>query len=168
MDSNSLMENQAITISKRDIHGKETWRYQGCLLCRDQESLVVEAFFDRQDILFYGILLGKGDRFVETYYTDRWYNIFEIHAREDDRLRGWYCNISYPIEIDGDLISYVDLCLDLLIYPDGRQVVLDEDEFAALEITPETRSGALAALEELQAEFLRKFDHLQRTQSPEA
>ena len=40
--------------------------------------------------------LRRGDRFIETYYTDRWYNIFEIHAREDDRLKGWYCNIAKP------------------------------------------------------------------------
>ena len=30
------------------------------------------------------MILAKGDRFVETYYTNRWYNTFEIHAREDD------------------------------------------------------------------------------------
>ena len=29
-------------------------------------------------------------------------------------------------------IRYVDLALDLLVFPDGRQLVLDEDEFEAL------------------------------------
>jgi len=161
------MENQTVTIIKRDIHKQETWRYQGRLLYRDAERLVVEAHFDRQDMLFYGILLGKGDRFVETYYTGRWYNIFEIHAREDERLRGWYCNITCPPEIDGDVISYVDLSLDLLVYPDGRQMVLDEDEFAVLEIAQETRAKALAALEELQAQFFREFGAAGQAKSPE-
>lgn len=101
--------------------------------------------------------LSAGDRFVETYYTNRWYNMFEIHAREDDHLRGWYCNISHPAEIDGNTLSYIDLALDLLVFPDGRQVVLDEDEFADLEISPKIRGQARQALTELQAMFRIKI-----------
>jgi hypothetical protein len=93
--------------------------------------------------------LRRGDRFLETYFTDRWYNIYEIHAREDDSLRGWYCNVGKPALLDGDCLSYVDLALDLLVFPDGRQVVLDEDEFLSLELSIADRRQALAALEEL-------------------
>ena len=99
------------------------------------------------------MLLGKGDRFVETYYTDRWFNIFEIHAREDDHLRGWYCNVSSPAVIVGDTIAWNDLALDLLVFPDGRQYVLDEDEFSQLELSSEQRQRALNALAELQTRF---------------
>ena len=97
--------------------------------------------------------LAKGDRFVETYYTDHWYNIFEIYAREDDHLRGWYCNIGYPAELDGNILSYIDLALDLLVFPNGRQIVLDEDEYANLDISPKIRQKARDALAELQAMF---------------
>ena len=98
-----------------------------------------------------GIDLVTGDRFIETYFTDRWYNIFEIHDRDDDRLKGWYCNIGQPIVLESDReISYVDLALDLWVTPDGTQTVLDEDEFTALDLDKETRSKARAALEELQ------------------
>ena len=86
---------------------------------------------------------------------DRWYNILEIHDREDDRLKGWYCNIGKPAVMEaGNKISYVDLALDLWVAPDGTQTVLDEDEFAALDLDDETRSKARAALAELQALFL--------------
>ena len=98
----------------------------------------------------------QGDRFIETYYTDRWYNIFEVHDREDDRLKGWYCNIAKPAVMEaGERISYVDLALDLWVAPDGTQTVLDEDEFAALALDAETRSKALRGLEELQALFYK-------------
>ena len=143
----------AITVIKRDILGRETWRYRGNLLHQEPERIVLEAFFDREDMEFHGMPLRKGDRFIETYYTDRWFNVLEIHAREDDRLRGWYCNISQPAEIDGNQLSYVDLALDLLVFPDGIQVVLDTEEFARLELTDWQRNRAWDALKNLQAQF---------------
>lgn len=142
-----------ITVIKKDLQEREVWRYSGTLRQRGANYLVLEAHFDREDMVLHDILLGKGDRFVETYYTDRWYNIFEIHDRDDDRLKGWYCNIGYPAEIEDQTLSYVDLALDLLVYPDGRQLVLDEDEFAALALTPQDRARARAALAGLQAAF---------------
>lgn len=148
-----LTEQKTIFISKRNPQGKETWRYQGTIIRQDANQIVLEAFFDRPNLTFHGMLLATGDRFVETYYTDRWYNIFEIHARETDALRGWYCNIATPATLAGDLLAYTDLALDLLVFPDGRQLVLDEDEFLALDISPETRARARLALVELSSQF---------------
>ncbi len=82
-----------------------------------------------------GTIIRTGDRFIETYFTERWYNVFEIHDREDDRLKGWYCNIGRPAVMESEnTISYVDLALDLWVAPDGSQTVLDEDEFDALDL----------------------------------
>jgi protein associated with RNAse G/E len=146
--------SETLNIVKLNPLGQVTWRYQGQVLERQPDCLVLEAYFDRPDVEdFHGIQLRQGDRFIETYYTDRWYNIFEIHAVEDDHLRGWYCNIAAPAQIEGDTLSYVDLALDLLVYPDRRQLVLDEDEFALLEITGQQKRQALHALEELQEKF---------------
>jgi protein associated with RNAse G/E len=147
-----------ITVIKRNIDRQETWRYQGKIIHQDDKKLVLEAFFDREDSVFHGMQLYRGDRFVETYYRDRWYNIFEIHARDDDRLRGWYCNIAHPAELDGNVLSYIDLALDLLVFPDGRQLVLDENEFNQLPLSPEIRSRAQQALTELQESFLENFN----------
>jgi hypothetical protein len=146
-------DESKITVIKRNVHGQETYRYQGWLLTRHANQIVLQAYFDRQDLVIHGMRLAKGDRFVETYYTDRWYNIFEIHSCEDDALRGWYCNIGQPVQIEGSTISYIDLSLDLLVFPDGRQIVLDEDEFEVLEIPLSVRHQALQALQELQARF---------------
>lgn len=140
-----------VTVVKLDIHGQETWSYQGEILEQEGSRILLEAYFNREDMLFHGMPLCKGDRFLETYYTDRWYNIYEIHSRADDRLRGWYCNVSTPARLDEGRLYFNDLALDLLVFPDGRQIVLDEDEFAALELTPVMREQALAALNELQA-----------------
>jgi uncharacterized protein len=144
-----------ITVVKLDVGGKETWRYRGRILHQDGSRLVLEAHFDREDMLLHGMPLCKGDRFVETYYTDRWYNVYEIHGRADDSLRGWYCNISLPARMEGDKLYFNDLALDLLVFPDGRQIVLDEDEFYRLNLAPQVRQQALTTLKELQALFKR-------------
>ena len=117
------------------------------------DGVVIEARFNREDTPFHGLLLGKGDRFVETFYIDRWYNIFEMHDRVDDTVKGWYCNVCLPAEIDTHQVAYVDLALDLLVYADGRQLVLDEDEFTALSLTEQQQKMALSALAELQQRF---------------
>ena len=142
-----------VVVIKRNIDGQETWRYDGRILERGQNWLLLEAFFNRQDTPFHGIVLANGDRFLETYYSDRWYNIFEIHDRLSGDLKGWYCNVTRPALFEETQVSYIDLALDLLVYPDQTQLVLDEDEFARLPIDPSTRQKALAALQELQTLF---------------
>ncbi len=146
-----------ITVLKLNLAGQETWRYTGRVLERHADRLVLEAHFNRDDIPFHGILLRRGDRFVETFYADRWYNVFEMHDCDDDRLKGWYCNIGRPAVIGEMTVSYIDLALDLLVYPDGRQLVLDEDEFGQLALSPEVSQLARQALEELQASFKARF-----------
>jgi len=151
---------QSITVIKRNLAGEETWRHTGLIKHREQNVLILpsrccaEARFSCPDMPFQSILLKKNDRFVETYYTDRWYNVYEIHDRDDDRIKGWYCNISRPAILEADdHLSYVDLALDLWVMPDLKQLVLDEDEFAAFDLDPETRSRAQKALEELRLRF---------------
>ncbi len=142
---------QPVTVIKCDPGGKETWRYTGQVLERKDHSILLEARFNRTDLPFHGVLLRKGDRFLETYYADRWYNIYEVHDVETDRLKCWYCNISFPAEISPETVSFRDLALDLLVYPDGKQLVLDEDEFEALDLTPEIKEKAREALVQVQS-----------------
>ncbi len=142
-----------IEIIKQDHLGRETFRYTGVILERGIDQIVLEAYFDKEDTPVGKIVLLRGDRFIDTYYTDRWYNIFEIHEGASDQIKGWYCNIGYPAEIQEAQISYRDLALDLLVYPDGGQLVLDEDEFIAIPLSPAVRTAASQALAELRNHF---------------
>ncbi len=142
-----------ITVHKRDSAGEVVWRYTARVLERGPQHIRLEAYFDRPDADLHGIVLATGDRFLETFYTDRWYNVFEIHDREGDGLKGWYCNIGRPAEIGESTVAYDDLAIDLLVLPNGEQIVLDLDEFEALPLPAADRSQALAGLAELQARF---------------
>ena len=151
---------RVVTVIKRNPAGQEVWHYEGNLLHRGAQLIVLEARFRPPDLPFMGIVFRTGDRFIEVYFTTRWYNILEIHDREDDRLKGWYCNIGRPAVMEAEnILSYVDLALDLWVAPDGVQTVLDEDEFTSLVIDDNTRSSANAALKELQGLFLNNKFH---------
>lgn len=142
-------EANKVTVIKLNTQREETWRYQGRILARDAQSILIEAFFNREDLDFHDITLREKDRFLERYYDNRWYNIFEIHDREDDHLKAWYCNVTTPAEFSSGKIAYIDLALDLLVYPEGHFLVLDEAEFEDLNITDESRNNARLALETL-------------------
>ena len=145
-----------ITVLKQNLSGEVTWQYEGSLVKRETNCVVLEALFNRDDLPFMDVVLKRGDRFVETFYTDRWYNVFEIYDRDDEGFKGWYCNVGYPAVLDKDTVSYVDLALDLWVAADGTQTVLDEDEFLELSIDVMTRAQAVSALEELKQKFAKK------------
>lgn len=140
-------------IQKKNPEGEVVVQYEGDVIRRDENSVTVEAFFTRDDMAFMNVTLKKGDRFIETFYTDRWYNVFEIYDRDDKSFKGWYCNIGKPAVIEEDVISYIDLALDLWVSPDGAQTVLDEEELAALNLDGELKEKAYVGLRQLQAEF---------------
>jgi protein associated with RNAse G/E len=142
-----------VQVLKLDLAGKVTWQYEGRVLRVDERAVTLEAFFDRADTPVADVVLKAGDRFVETFYADRWYNLFEIYDRDDGRLKGWYCNIGHPAVLADGSISYVDLALDLWVSGDGTQTVLDEEEFRALPLEARDRDRALAALSGLQKAF---------------
>jgi hypothetical protein len=143
-----------ITVLKKNLAGEVTWQYEGRVIRHEPNAVILEAFFNRPDTPFMDVILKENDRFVETFYTDRWYNIFEIYDRDDGRLKGWYCNIGKPAVLEDGTVSYVDLALDLWISADGKQIVLDEDEFEQLELDDDTRHNALTGLEDLRRSLI--------------
>ena len=146
----------SVKVQKKNPAGEVTYEYEGVILTREEHSIVLEALFDRADMPFMEVVFKTGDRFVEYYYSDRWYNIFAIHDREDGQVKGWYCNIGKPAVFEDGIVSYIDLALDLWVSTDGTQTVLDEDEFENLKLNEELRTGALNGLDELKALFKSK------------
>jgi len=145
-----------IEVQKKNLAGEITWKYDGRVLHRDDNSITLEAYFNRPDTPFMDIVLKENDRFVETFYNNHWYNIFEIHDRDNGELKGWYCNISFPAVFADGIVSYVDLALDLWVSENGEQTVLDEDEFEELNLNDELRANALSGLEKLRLLFNTK------------
>lgn len=145
-----MQPTDPITVIKTDHAGREVWRYQGVVLERGPHHVTLEAPFNRDDLALDYVTLRRGDRFVETFFDNRWYNLFEVHDKDDDHVKGWYVNFARPAHIvDGEIRSD-DLALDLWVSPDSCKLVLDRDEFDALPIGERERAAVLDALEELQ------------------
>jgi len=140
-----------MTISKMGHgSGRAAAVYAGEVVRTDDRLVVVRCPWTREEPLDLGaFVLEAGDVFVEHYYRDEWFNVFEVHGA-DGALKGWYCNVTAPAEIGADAIRWFDLALDLLVLPDGRATVVDEDEFEELALPEEQARRAWAALARLQ------------------
>jgi protein associated with RNAse G/E len=139
----------AIIVIKQDPHGNEKIRYQGEVIEHLSDGAVIQAQWTmaRRDLGY--VVFEPGDRFIEYYYTNRWFNIFDI-ADAHGRRKGWSCNIAEPAHILEHQIEQVDLLLDVWVSPQGKPLILDEDEFAAdTMMTATQRRGAQAGLQAL-------------------
>ena len=146
-----------IKVQKKNLADEVLVEYEGNILERNESSVILEALFTREDMPFMDVVFKRDDRFVEYFYVDRWYNIFEIHDRDDGEIKGWYCNIGMPAVIEDGVVSYVDLALDLWVSADGKQTVLDEDEFENLGLNDGLRTGALNGLKQLRHLFAARL-----------
>ncbi len=132
--------------------------YQARVLQRDSRFMLLHARWQRDIVDLGFVTFEPGDHLYEYFYTDRWYNIYELQA-PDGTLKGWYCNITRPAVFYADTIESEDLELDLFVPPDRQHIrLLDEDEYAARGIAlhdPDAHRAALAAVDELRALAMR-------------
>jgi hypothetical protein len=141
--------NQPITVYKHDHTGRPVWSYTGEAVERGATWVKLRARFNRDDYDAGYVVFGRGDLFIEWFYSDRPYNIFKMYGARDGQLKGWYCNVTRPATLTDDEIHADDLALDVFVSPDGTITVLDEDEFAALDLSDDERRLALDAAETL-------------------
>lgn len=151
MSDAQLSAGGPLVVQKLLYDGSKQYRWSGLVLEQDRELLLFGAEFqyDSRDLGY--VVFEKGDIFYEFYYFDRWYNVFQIYSAGGE-LKGWYCNITSPAHIADGELTFIDLALDLFVYPDGRFLVLDQGEFddlAATTYRPEDVEEAKRALGEL-------------------
>jgi uncharacterized protein len=144
-----MTERSPITVIKNDHTGREVWRYEGVTVQRRLQHVVLEAIFNRDDMDLGYTVFRRGDRFVEWFYADRWYNVFEIHDRDDDHIKGWYCNFTRPAHLTDGRVEADDLALDLWVGQDHTKQILDRDEFDSLPIPDSDRRQVELALQTL-------------------
>lgn len=141
--------DQSITVHKLNADGEELICYEGTVLERVRGKVKLGARFNMADLDHHGLNLKTGDRFIEWYFNDRWYNVFAIYDGQTEALKGWYCNITRPARIEPEHIYAEDLALDLIVFPKGDWIVLDRDEFQALGLSELEGQAAEGALQDL-------------------
>ncbi|WP_167758896.1 DUF402 domain-containing protein [Thermaerobacter sp. FW80] len=115
----------------------------------------VAAIWTRRPTQAGPLTFAPGDRLLEVYWADRWYNVFRVAAPEPAgrlrrgarRLKGYYVNLATPARLaeagtaacrrppagaGRPRLVYVDGVLDAVVLPDGRWRWLDRAEFRHL------------------------------------
>ncbi len=123
-----LMQNKPVTVNSLAYDGTVRRSWQCELVERNDPLFVFVGTFDR-DVEHRELgNIKKGTISYEYYWLDRWYNIFRFHEA-NGTLRNYYCNINMPPTfVDGEL-NYIDLDIDIVVWPDMSYQVLDQDEF---------------------------------------
>ncbi|MBA2526561.1 MAG: DUF402 domain-containing protein [Pyrinomonadaceae bacterium] len=117
-----------ITVQAHKYDGSEHRRWKARVLRQEGSLLVLDATFDEEikhDLLG---TIASGTKSIEYYWLDRWYNIFRF-AEPTGELRSYYCNVNVPPTFDGQILSYVDLDIDILVEPDLSYRVVDLEDF---------------------------------------
>ena len=147
------MRNQHITVNARkyDLIVRKSWKCR--LVERADPLLVLIGEFD-SEVSHAGLgSIARGTVSQEFYWLDRWFNVFRF-SEPDGSFRNFYCNITMPPKFENDVLDYVDLDIDVIMWPDGRVDTLDMDDFESNSIRfgypDDVRENALDSLSELQ------------------
>lgn len=148
-----------ITVRVLKHDGAEYRRWNASLKSRDGDLIVLDAEFEVEVTHDSLGIIPKGTRTIEYYWLNRWYNIFQF-LENDGGTRLFYCNVNTPPAMEDNVLTYVDLDIDLLIGPDFSYQVLDLEEFKAnaelYEYSDQTKQNAQAAVEELKQMIERR------------
>lgn len=149
MTTSEVTASEQITVRVLKYDGSENRRWNATIAQRKGPMIVLDAEFE-SDVQHQ--LLGdipRGTRTIEYYWLDRWYNIFQFLDIEGG-TRWYYCNVGAPPTVDGNVLSYVDLDIDILVRPDLSYQLLDLEEFESngrrWNYSDETRRQALASV----------------------
>ncbi|HLI08721.1 MAG TPA: DUF402 domain-containing protein [Ktedonobacteraceae bacterium] len=143
------MGQRTVTVVKLNPAGEEKVQYQGEVIREAPHEVVLLAYWKQAARDLGYTIFEPGDRFTEYYFSNHWFNIFDI-ANAQGKRKGWYCNIAEPAVITEHRIEQIDLLLDVWVDPAGNIKILDEDEFAAdTSLSEQQREGARAGLQSL-------------------
>ena len=120
--------SQQITVNSRKYDGiiRRTWNCE--LIEQNGNALIFVGVFDH-DVSHSDLGdIAAGTISYEYYWLDRWYNIFCFHE-PDGAFRNYYCNINMPPVFNGGILDYVDLDIDVVVWPDGKYQILDEIDY---------------------------------------
>lgn len=124
-----ILEQEVTVVSRKfDLSVRRRWK---CGLISQKNDLLVFVGTFAETVNHSDLgLISKGTVSFEYYWLNRWYNVFRFDG-PDGTFRNYYCNIAMPPKFDGATLDYVDLDIDLIVWPGGEAVTLDEDDFTA-------------------------------------
>lgn len=100
---------------------------------------------------------------IEVYPTNGNY-VITIMYDDKGNLIDWYFDISKKIGLENGIPYEDDLYLDMIITPDGKEIVMDEDELLSAkesgDITQDDVTMAYETLKEFENKYVNNIDEL--------
>ncbi len=145
------MIGRTIHVRSTKYDGSPHWEFDSWLVL-EEGPLLVTVNFAGQELQTWNGPWTTPYHTRNHFWSDRWYNVMRLE-RPQGGLEGWYCNVTTPIQFDGEDVRYVDLDLDVRVPAQGEPEVLDEEEFLEnsqrMGYPPEVVEQARRALDEL-------------------
>ena len=128
-----MRAGERVTVIKLEPGEREVARYPAVVASEHcpEPWFALEAVWETQRVEQGGLVFAPGDRLIEYFSPDHWFNVFRVIAG-DGSLRGHYGNVTRPTRIalsdDVRTVTWHDLYLDVIRLPNGQVELCDEAE----------------------------------------
>jgi protein associated with RNAse G/E len=121
-----LSKNVVINSRKFDQSISRSWTAD---LIERQNSLLVFVGIFNETVKhpFLGVI-RPGTISYEYYWLGGWFNVFRFHEPEGE-FRNFYCNLNMPPVFQNNVLDYVDLDIDVIVWKDFSHEIHDLDDF---------------------------------------
>ncbi len=119
---------QIVTINSRKFDGQIHRSWHAELIEKKDSLLMFVGKFEKEIKHSHLGVIRRGTVSYEFYWLKRCYNVFRFHE-PNGKLRNFYCNINLPPTFENNILDYIDLDLDVLVWQDFNFQILDLDEF---------------------------------------
>lgn len=119
---------KTITIHSRKFDGTIHRSWKASLIKENKETLFFVGAFENEVHHPKLGVIRRGTISYELYWKNDWFNVFRFHEPEG-HLRNFYCNVNKPPTFQNNVLDYIDLDIDVLVWKDFSFEVLDLEEF---------------------------------------
>jgi protein associated with RNAse G/E len=141
-----------IAVCSTKYDGSPHWEFDSWSIHEEGELLITQNFAGQQLKNPRGLWTTPYHVRNHFWLDERWYNVMRFEDPKTAEF-SWYCNVTTPAMFDGETVRYVDLDLDIHVWPSGEIKILDEDEFlensARMAYPPDVVDAARRALDTL-------------------
>lgn len=118
-----------VTIISRKFDGKIHRSWKAKLIEKKDSLLEFVGIFEKEIRHDYLGVIRRGTVSYEFYWLSGWFNVFRFHEPEGE-LRNFYCNINLPPRFENNILDYIDLDIDVVVWRNFSFQILDLEEFA--------------------------------------
>lgn len=120
--------SEIITVNARKFD-KTIYRSWQCELIRETEDFYLfYGKFEKEVAHAQLGIIRRNTASYEYYWKDEFYNVFKFYEPNGE-FRNFYCNLNIPPTFSENVLDYVDLDIDVLVWKDFSIKILDLDEY---------------------------------------